>query len=192
MRKVAFMKNSLGVTSILTLLSACGGGGSDPYDNAQRYADLVGEAQVLSASFEDADVTDVTSMPDAGSFTYNGVAGFRTDTSDFEYIATNPSIVGDAQFLVNFETGNLSGTISKFVTSEGEAANGSVKISTGTIDDNLFTASMTGALEADGEAAAVNASMVGAFMDEGARGMLGFVEGTVADTSIWGVVGAAK
>ena len=185
------MKKKLLIAGTLTALSGCGGG-SDPIDYAQEYANLVGEAQVLLADFEDARVTELTSMPSSGSFTYRGVAGFRSDTNDYDYILSNPKIVGDAEFNVNFETGSISGTIDNFVNNEGLAASGRVSISTGVVSGNSFSASITGALQSGDEAGAAVASMYGEFIDENARGMLGIIEGTVADDSIWGVVGAAR
>ena len=62
------MKKFLSITSLLALLSACGGG-SEPIDYAQEYANLAGEGQVLISSFENTDVTDLTSVPSSGTFT---------------------------------------------------------------------------------------------------------------------------
>lgn len=172
------------------LLSAClGSGGSGVAStsgsvegSAPNFEQMASDGRAMLQNLENTDETPVAAMPTTGTATYNGVAAFG-DSADPEYLAENADILGRLQMEANFASETISGQIDniRHINDPEQPAAGSVQISNGTIDNNAFTADMSGHLIVENEEIVVTGEMAGDFLGDDAEVLAGEMEAQLAE-----------
>ncbi len=190
-----FPTSRLALATLLPLsLAACGGGGSD----ALSFDDLRDDGLALIARYDDADLTPVNRMPTSGSARYEGVAAFA-EGEEIELDASNATVLSEVSLIADFRTGAVTGGFDNFRSYfDGTEIRGSIPISNGQIEDNVFVADAAGTLTSNGERGTVDAVMGGAFVNDDHGAVAGYIEGDIThnqsgeDMFISGIFGAER
>lgn len=185
----------LALASLLPLsLAGCGGSST----GASSFEDLRDDGLALIARYDDADLTPVNRMPSSGSARYEGVAAFA-EGEEIALDASNATVLSQVELTADFRTGRVSGGFDNFRSYyDGTTISGSIPISNGRIEDNIFTADAAGTLTSNGERGTVDAVLGGGFVNNDHGAVAGYVEGDFTDnrsgdsTFISGIFGAER
>jgi hypothetical protein len=170
-------------------LSACSGSGIS-------IDDIVSEGDRLFQEADSAELTAIADMPQTGSATFNGVAGFAEDASSEE-----PDAAARVEFTADFESQTVSGSFYDFTTMAEDmpAVAGTVNIENGTfVDDGGnqgFKADLNGQLTVEDQSATLVGNTEGNFANQ-ATLVVGEAEATLTlddsgdSTTIFGAYAA--
>jgi len=171
------------VSTMATLLSACGGGTGTGVDGLQEYQDLKVGFDGLALKYRDETATAV--MPTEGTATYTGVAGFLfgAETVDADALAKTASTL---TVNANFTNGGMSGSMTDFYYYDGSSVPGSLTITGGPLTGNTFTRPVTGNLFVDGDLRPIAGTVEGFFAGNDAKavGVVGDLTATGSATAI--------
>lgn len=161
-------------------LTACGGSStsSSTSSSGASFEQLADQGRVLAERYQDADLTPT--MPTTGTASYSGVAAY-SDVPDANYIYNNAEIVSNVALNANFADNTISGQLSNFQSFENEVITGSVAVNNGQIVNNVFTANLSGSLNASGDNVTVAGDMEGAFLGDNAGAVGGAISAGVTD-----------
>lgn len=148
-------------------LAACGGSStsSTTSSSGASFEQLADQGTILAERYQDAELTPT--MPTSGTASYSGVAAY-SDVPDSNYIYNNAEVVSNVALNANFADNTISGQLSNFQSFENEVITGSVAVNNGQISNNVFTAELSGSLNASGEDLTVAGDMEGAFLGDNA------------------------
>lgn len=119
-------------------------------------------------------------IPDTGSASYFGYAGFNTGVND---------VIGEVNMSVDFANDSVSGNATNFVSASDITYSGSLEFTGGFIDRSADTslgdphllADVDGTLESDGLASVVDGQLRGTFNGPGREVMSGYLSGTITN-----------
>jgi len=171
---------------VLSLLAACGGGGT-----SANFATKGVQAANLVADYGSAPLTSIANMP-SGTYNYTGVGGFVFGNRTNEYIATQALALGDVNLQANFTTNTISGSLTNFVDYNNIPGAGQVNLRNGVINGNVFSADATGSVTENGIPLVVQADLVGGFYGNSANAVLGRMDGTWGGNTASGLIGGTR
>ena len=143
------------------------------------YTALATEGVRIIGNHFESDFTNIASMP-TGSVQYNGVAAFRDDTNDFDFIASNPQLLASTTLVANFEQNTINGVITDGVDAFGNTTTGSVNITNGQITGNVFVANLSGSGTFLGKTGTVSGDVGAGFVGSSADAVFGVMTGNAA------------
>ncbi len=163
-----------GIPALLAL-GACGVISDNPDYNQQA----IDGARLLN-QFAALPITPPSSVPDTGSATYFGIAGFTYD----DVLATDEQydLLADVEVTADFDANSVSGRMSSFNSVDGNVS-GSLDIKNGAIVGNVFTADAVANLGLpDGVTQNIDMDVNGLFRAAGAGAVAGTGNGTYTNS----------
>lgn len=179
--------SALALLLTATTIAACGGGsggvGRDPLPSNSRpsFDQITDRGEYLTERFSAMTITDVRSMPNSGTASYLGVAGF---------VPTGAGSVlqGVASMTADFGRASFSGTLTDFRNDDNRRVPGRMNLRNGSITGNEVNADLRGNLVISGQDQRVTGLMNGAFGGPRANAMVGSMEMRVGGRDYVGVL----
>ena len=154
----------MGAVSMSLALSACG--------SSDSFAKMEDRGTALAAKY--ADTAPTAAMPEAGTATYKGYAGYSENPE-----AETADYMSNVTLNANFDDAKIDGSLTNFRDANNGKLAGSVDVTDGMIDGNGFSAALSGTLSQGGESGAITGTMDGTFYGEGAEAVAGGMEGEI-------------
>ncbi|NPD16822.1 hypothetical protein HOY34_16640 [Xinfangfangia sp. D13-10-4-6] len=169
--------------AVLSLMTACSGGGGDDSPTVEYASDAANAARLV-AETANLSQTSASSMPVTGRAEYDGVVGMAFGGAPASIASAQ--MLGEMDLTANFATGQISGEFDDFNTAAGQELNGALRVTNGRITGNGFAADINGNLTGAGTApGAVTGAINGDFLGTNAAA----IEGTGSATSTAGNLG---
>lgn len=186
------MMRPLALLTSLVALSACGGGAGTSMEvpagsaawEATSFEEIDARADSLMNRFRDSKFTSVEDLPATGRASYVGAAGYvEGDVDDFDPDRMSEEdvvLASQMRMNANFSDGSIDGAFTNFHGRDVPyGVNGRIDIRDGRIEGGMIEGKLDGALSSPRGSVTVDGDLRGAFLEAGARGVVGGMDMTV-------------